>query len=130
MIIAVLERKAHITLINRDIYVNVVGGLRPEGTSTDLAAALAIWSDEKGVKLPAGMLAIGEIGLTGDLRPVQSAEKLVKEAARLGFKTVLLPARSLEKLPSRPDGIKLVGVRTLLEAITAASQISQKQQLQ
>ncbi len=129
MIIAVLERKAHITLINRDIYVNVVGGLRPEGTSTDLAAALAIWSDEKGVKLPAGMLAIGEIGLTGDLRPVQSAEKLVKEAARLGFKTVLLPARSLEKLPSRPDGIKLVGVRTLLEAITAASQISQKQQL-
>ena len=98
-------------------------------TAADLAAALAIWSDEKGVKLPAGLLAIGEIGLTGDLRPVQSAEKLVKEAARLGFKTVLLPSRSLEKLPSRPDGIKLVGVRTLLEAITAASQISQKQQL-
>ena len=130
MIIAVLERKAGLTLINRDIYVNVVGGLRPEGTSTDLAAALAIWSDEKGIKLPSDMLAIGEIGLTGDLRPVQSAEKLIKEAARLGFKTVVLPARSLEKLPSKPQGVKLVGVRTLSEAITASSQISQKKNLE
>ena len=129
MIIAVLERKAGLTLINRDIYVNVVGGLRPEGTSTDLAAALAIWSDEKGVKLPSDMLAIGEIGLTGDLRPVQAAEKLVKEAARLGFKTVLLPARNLEKLPAKPEGIRLVGVRTLAEAITASSQISQNKAL-
>ncbi len=125
MIIAVLERKAGITLINRDIYVNIVGGLRPEGTSTDLAAALAIWSAEKGVKIPANMLAIGEIGLTGDLRPVQSAEKLVKEAARLGFDTVVLPKRSLDRMPSKPEGVKLVGVRTLAEAITASSQISQ-----
>jgi len=126
MIIAVLERKAGLTLINRDIYVNVVGGLRLEGTSTDLAAALAVWSAEKRVRLPAGMLAIGEIGLTGDLRPVQSAEKLVKEAARLGFKTVILPKRNAEKMTDVPAGIKLKGVRTLLEAITASSQTLQK----
>ena len=56
---------------------------------------------------------------------LQAAEKLVKEAARLGFKTVLLPARNLEKLPAKPEGIRLVGVRTLAEAITASSQISQ-----
>ena len=129
MITAVLERKAGLTLINRDIYVNVVGGFRPEGTSTDLAAALAIWSDEKNIRIPADLLAIGEIGLTGDLRPVQQAEKLVKEAARLGFKTVVLPKRSLEKMLSKPEGIKLVGVRTLLEAVTAASQIVQKKPL-
>ena len=129
MITAVLERKAGLTLVNRDIYVNVVGGFRPEGTSTDLAAALAIWSDEKGVRIPADLLAIGEIGLTGDLRPVQQADKLVKEAARLGFKTILLPERSLSRINEKPVGVKLLGVRTLLEAVTAASQIFQKKPL-
>jgi len=126
MIVAVLEKKCHITLVNRDVYVNVVGGMKPEGTSTDLAVALAIWSDEKSYKVPSDFIAIGEIGLTGDLRPVQSAEKLVKESARMGFKTILLPLRSLEKLNSKPEGVKLIGVKTLLEAITQTSQISQK----
>ena len=126
MIIAVLERKAGLSLINRDVYVNVVGGLKPEGTSTDLAAAVAIWSDEKGVKLPADTLVMGEIGLTGDLRPVQNADKLVKEAARLGFKTVILPLRSCAKAKGAAEGIRLTGVRTLAEALTASSQISQK----
>ncbi len=125
MIIAVLERKAGVTLLNRDVYVNVVGGLRPEGTSCDLAAALAIWSDEKNVKIPADVLCIGEIGLTGDLRPVQAAEKLVKEAARLGFKAVILPQRNIAGIRGAGD-IRLIGVRTLAEAITASSQISQK----
>ena len=129
MITAVLERKAGLSLINRDIYVNVVGGLKPEGTSTDLAAALAIWSDEKNVKMPSDLLAIGEIGLTGDLRPVMQAEKLVKEAARLGFKTVILPKRSLERMVNRPEDVKLLGVRTLLEAVTSASQLVQKKPL-
>lgn len=127
MIVAVLERKCRITLINRDIYVNIVGGLRPEGTSTDLAVALAIWSDEKGFKIPADCLAIGEIGLTGDLRPVQNADKLIKEASRMGFKTLLLPQRNLERLTERPAGMNFIGVKTLSEAITAASQISHKQ---
>ena len=113
------------TLLNRDVYVNVVGGLRPEGTSCDLAAALAIWSDEKNVKIPADVLCIGEIGLTGDLRPVQAAEKLVKEAARLGFKAVILPQRNVAGIKGA-GGIRLVGVKTLAEAITASSQISQK----
>ncbi len=127
MIVAVLERKCRITLINRDVYVNIVGGIRPEGTSTDLAVALAIWSDEKGFKIPADCLVIGEIGLTGDLRPVQNADKLIKEACRMGFKTVLLPQRSLERLTERPAGMSFIGVKTLSEAITAASQISHKQ---
>ncbi len=117
MIVAVLERKAQVNLINRDVYVNIVGGLKPEGTSTDLAVALAIWSAEKGVRMPARMLAFGEIGLTGELRPVQNAEKLMLEAARMGFETVLLPKRNLQRL-SRPDtGVKAVGVTTLREAL-------------
>ncbi len=126
MIVAVLERKCHITLINRDVYVNVVGGMKPEGVSIDLAVALAIWSDEKGYKIPVDCLVIGEIGLTGDLRPVQNCDKLVKEASRMGFKTIILPQRNLDKLSFEPEGIKLIGVKTLVQAITQASQISQK----
>ena len=126
MIIAVLERKAGMTMINRDVYVNVVGGLRPEGTSTDLAVALAIWSDEKNVKIPADTLAIGEVGLTGDLRPVQFADKIAKEAQRLGFRRMILPQRNLARAREGADGMELIGVKTLSEAITASSRISQK----
>ncbi|MCF0150845.1 MAG: DNA repair protein RadA [Firmicutes bacterium] len=121
MIVAVLERKAGLSLINRDIYVNIVGGMRPEGTSTDLAVALAVWSDEKGVQLPGGFMAIGEIGLTGTLRPVQNADKLVREADRMGFSTMLMPLRSMERLTEKPKNLKLIGVTTLAEAIKAAA---------
>ena len=126
MIIAVLERKAGVTMINRDVYVNVVGGLRPEGTSTDLAVALAIWSDEKNVKIPPDTLIIGEVGLTGDLRPVQFADKIAKEAARLGFRRIIIPYRNITRAKEGAAGIELVGVKTLSEAITASSRISQK----
>ncbi len=117
MIIAVLEKKAGLTLINRDVYVNIVGGLRPDGTSTDLAVAAAIWSDEKGIPLSSETLIIGEIGLTGDLRPVQNAEKIILEAVRMGFKKVILPQRSLARLLKKPEGIKLVGVKSVSEAL-------------
>ncbi|MBR0131126.1 MAG: DNA repair protein RadA [Firmicutes bacterium] len=124
MIVAVLERKAKLTLINRDIFVNIVGGLRPEGTSTDLAVALAIWSGEKGVKLPKGTIAIGEIGLTGDLRPVQNAEKMVREADRMGFRILFLPRRSMEKLREKPQNLQLIGITDIKEAISKADTLS------
>nr|HML38722.1 DNA repair protein RadA [Bacillota bacterium] len=79
MILAVLERKTGLSLINQDVYVNIVGGLKPDGTSIDLAVALAIYSTCKGLKGSGRVLAVGEIGLTGDLRSIQNAEKIVKE---------------------------------------------------
>ena len=123
MILAVLEKKAGLSLLSRDVYVNVVGGLKPEGTSTDLAAALAIWSAEKGALIPHGTLFIGEIGLTGDLRPVMHAEKLCKEASRMGFERVVLPRRNLDRIRDAAAGIELCGVTTLKEAIEAASRL-------
>ena len=117
MIIAVLEKKAGLTLINRDVYVNIVGGLHPEGTSTDLAVAAAIWSDEKGIPIPSDTLIIGEIGLTGDLRPVQGAEKLVSEAARMGFRRVVLPKRSVDRMLKKAENVELTGVKSLAEAL-------------
>lgn len=121
MILAVLERKANLSLINQDVYVNIVGGLRPEGTSIDLAVALAIYSSCKRIKGLSRVLAIGEIGLTGDLRSIRNADKIVREAARLGFVKVIMPQKNAAKLAEMPGGLKVVGVNSLKEAIQAAS---------
>ena len=97
MILAVLEKIVGMPLGNQDVYVNVVGGIRPEGTGADLAAALAIYSSFKNITARKRTLAMGEIGLTGDLRSVQNAEKIIKEAARLGYEQVILPKRNAQK---------------------------------
>lgn len=98
MILAVLEKKMGLSLINQDVYVNIVGGVRPEGTYTDLAVALAVYSSYKGKTVGSKTIALGEIGLTGDLRAVQNGEKILKEAAKLGFERIVLPVRNAERL--------------------------------
>lgn len=123
MILAVMERKAGISLINQDVYVNIVGGLKPDGTSIDLAVALAIYSTCKGLKGSGKVLAIGEIGLTGDLRSIQNADKIVREAARLGFTKAIMPQKNAARLTDVPGGIKVVGVNNLREAIQIVQQL-------
>lgn len=98
MILAVLEKKMGISLINQDVYVNIVGGIKPEGTYTDLAVALAVYSSYRGKALASNTLAFGEVGLTGDLRAVQNCEKILKEADRLGFGRILMPVRNADRL--------------------------------
>ncbi len=98
MILAVLEKKAGLQLLNQDVYINVAGGMRPEGTSPDLAVALAIYSSYNSVAAKKKTLAIGEIGLTGELRSVQNTEKIWKEAERMGYEQVIMPLRNAEKL--------------------------------
>lgn len=114
MILAVLERRVGLRLSDQDVYVNVVGGLHPDGTSVDLSVAMAVWSSVKGFVWDKDMMAIGEIGLTGDLRPVPNAEKIVREAVRMGFQKILLPASQAETIRSamsvRKDGEKPVTV--------------------
>jgi len=122
MILAVLERKAGLSLINQDVYVNIVGGLKPDGTSIDLAVALAIFSTSKGLKGSSKVLAIGEIGLTGDLRSIQNADKIVREAARMGFTNAIMPQKNAARLTDVPGGIKVVGVNSLREAIQIVQQ--------
>ena len=119
MIIAVMEKKVGLPLGGQDIYVNVVGGLRPEGTGTDLAVALAIYSSFKRVTPDSRTLALGEVGLTGDLRPVRNAEKIVKEAARLGYEQIIMPASNAEKLRGSLKGCRIAGVRNIHAAIRA-----------
>jgi DNA repair protein RadA/Sms len=120
MLLAVLEKKARIDVATQDVFVNIVGGVKPGGTSTDLATALAVWSSVNGVLIPAGTLAIGEVGLAGEVRPVSGVERMVGEAARLGFRTVILPKRSAEKMKT-PQGLILCGVLDIQDAIAALS---------
>ncbi|MDR0817204.1 MAG: DNA repair protein RadA [Clostridiales Family XIII bacterium] len=116
MIIAVLERRARLDLSAKDVYVNVVGGIRPEGTSPDLAVALAIWSSAKGVSIQPHTCAIGEIGLTGELRSVKNADKITAEAAKLGFTDLILPAKNAAKI-NAPQSLKLHGAATIVDAV-------------
>lgn len=118
MIIAVLEKKTGLSLINKDVYVNIVGGIKPEGTSTDLAVALAIYSSYKGIKVSSDQISVfGEIGLTGELRPIPNAEKMSKELSRLGFKFVIMPEKNAKKMSKKMDKTKTIGVGTLFEAV-------------
>lgn len=120
MILAVLEKKAGLQLINQDVYVNIVGGLRPEGTSVDLAVALAIFSSCRGIAAPVKTLAIGEIGLTGDLRSVRNADKICAEAERLGYEKVILPANNVRNAAAKgPKSCRVIGVRNIKEAMAA-----------
>lgn len=122
MILAVLEKKGGLQLTNQDVYINVAGGMRPDGTSPDLAVALAIYSSYKSVAASKRTLAIGEIGLTGELRSVQNTEKIWKEAARMGYEQVIMPLRNAEKLVKTADenkGCRVVGVKSLSDAMYA-----------
>ncbi len=116
MILAILEKKAKVHLYNQDVYVNVVGGIKPDGTSMDLAVMMAILSSLKDFTIDKKTLILGEVGLTGEVRAVQNCEKIVKEAYKLGFKKIILPAKNFNKLKKEKD-IAVIGVNNIREAI-------------
>lgn len=118
MILAVLEKKVGISLLNHDVYVNVVGGLKPDGPGADLAVALAIYSSFRERTSPRRMVALGEVGLTGNLRAVRNADRIVSEAARLGYEAVILP-RGNAKVSVPNADIEVVGAESLASAIKA-----------
>ena len=121
MILAVLERKAGLSLINQDVYVNVVGGLKPEGTYTDLSVAMSIYSSYRDKVFSPKTILLGEIGLTGELRNVQNADKIVKEAVRMGFTKIILPYGNAKKIGSDMGAdVQIVGVKNINEAICSS----------
>ena len=116
MILAVLEKKVGISLLNHDVYVNVVGGLKPDGPGADLAVALAIYSSFRERTSPRRVVALGEVGLTGNLRTVRNADRIVSEAARLGYETIIIPKGNLKGEKPAP-GVHVVGADSLGDAI-------------
>jgi DNA repair protein RadA/Sms len=116
LLIAVLEKRAGLKLYDQDAYVNVAGGLKLEEPAVDLGVALAIASGARGRPLPEGMAVFGEIGLTGEVRPVGRPEVRLSECAKSGFTHVVLPQRNRRGLKV-PDGLQLIGVTTVSEAL-------------
>lgn len=119
MILAVLEKKAGLNLINQDVFVNVVGGMKPDSTAVDLAVAMAIYSSLKGKVPKDNLMVIGEIGLTGELKPVKNADKIIGEAKRLGYNNIILPEKNYINIKNNvnKDNSQLVGVRNILDGL-------------
>lgn len=116
---AVLEKKANISFSSDDIYLKVTGGLKIIEPSVDLALCLSLVSNKKDRVIKKETLVFGEIGLTGDVRAVTSAEKRVKEGKKLGFKRCILPMDNLNNM-EKIKGIDLIGVKNIREAIDEA----------
>lgn len=116
VLMAVLEKRAGIPISNQDAYVNVVSGIRIDEPAIDLGIALAIVSSYKNIPLPKDLIAIGEIGLTGEIRSVNSIEKRIKEADKMGFKTCLVSESSIKQLKFKGN-INIIGVKTIKDAI-------------
>ncbi len=117
MLLAVLHRHGGIPLFNQDVFVNMVGGLRLTETAGDLAVALAVVSSYRDRPIPKDWVVFGELGLNGEVRPVQNGEERLKEAAKHGFAHALAPAKNIAK-----GGIKnleIVPVRSLRDALAA-----------
>jgi DNA repair protein RadA/Sms len=116
LVTAVLTQRAGLRLGNQDIIVNVTGGLKIGEPAADLGIALAIASSFRDMGVDPGLVVVGEVGLSGELRAVSQLERRVGEAARLGFKRCLVPKVST-RVSSVPKDIELIPVSTLREAI-------------
>jgi DNA repair protein RadA/Sms len=120
LIAAVLSRRVGLRLFEQDVFASVVGGLQVQEPASDLAVAVAIASSVRDRPVVADMAVIGEVGLSGEVRTVSHTSSRLREATRLGFKRCLLPKslRDNEDLPS--DGIEIVPVRSVAEAVERA----------
>lgn len=121
MLLAVLEKRAGFIFSNCDAYINVVGGLKLDEPATDLSVALALISSLKDVPIRDDTIAIGEIGLGGELRTVSYCEQRIKEADRLGFKRCIIPKHNLKNISDGFKGdIEIVGAADVGEAFRAS----------
>lgn len=117
MLMAVLDRHGGLFVLDHDVFVNVAGGMRLSEPASDLAALLAVASSHLRRPIPPDLVAFGEVGLTGELRPVPRTEARLSEAARLGFRRVILPRGRDAKTQARADGVELLPARTVSEAL-------------
>jgi DNA repair protein RadA/Sms len=116
MVLAVLHRHAGLSLQEHDVFANVVGGLTVDEPAWDLPVALALASSLRDFPLPPDLVVFGELGLTGEVRPVTFGEERIREAAKLGFKRALVPQDNLPRAPI--DGIEVRGVARIEAALS------------
>lgn len=116
LLLAVLEKRLGLKFSSQEVYLNVTGGLQLYETASDMAIALALISSLKDKPVPEYLIIFGEIGLAGECRTVSGIELRISEAVRLGFKTIVLPQKSLLKLKkSYKDVVEIVGVKSVYD---------------
>lgn len=119
MLMAVLEKRGGLPIGGYDSYINVIGGLTLEEPAADMATVLAIASSYFDKPVGADLAAIGEVGLSGEVRSVMNLNQRLKETARLGFARCVIPARNGKDEVTAPEGLKLIKIRNVREAIMA-----------
>lgn len=119
MLIAVLEKRAGYYFANTDCYLNIIGGLKIDEPASDLSVVLALVSSLKDMILKDDVIAIGEIGLAGEIRGVSNAQQRVNEAIRMGFRKIIIPYHNFKSLPDEiKNQAEIVGVRRIRDAFT------------
>ena len=116
MLLAVLEKRAGFKLVQKDVFLNIAGGIRLSDPASDLAVISAVLSSSLDIALPEGICLTGEVGLSGEVRPVGRIEQRILEAERIGFRALILPESNLHGLSEAPRSIQLIGVKTVEEA--------------
>ena len=123
LLLAVMEKRAGFRLYDKDVYINIAGGMSITEPAADLALCAAVASSFKNRPIDSDCSVIGEIGLAGEIRAVPQAERRIAECARMGFQRIILPKANLRSVRS-DHGATLIGVETVAEAIAALGLIS------
>ena len=118
LLLAVLEKRVGFKLLQKDVFLNIAGGLRVQDPAIDLAVLAAVLSSNMDIALDAGTCLCGEVGLAGEIRPVNRIEQRISEAQKLGFRRILIPAEQMERIDVRKgySGIEIVPVKKVTDA--------------
>ena len=119
IIIAILEKRAHLNLSNQDVYLNIANGLNVKETASDLSVAMAIASSMSGIAIQRTTAYIGELGLSGEVRPIRFLERRIKEMKKFSLKEVYISKRALKEIQASKiaEGIKIIGIEHISEAV-------------
>ena len=121
LLLAVLHRHAGIACFDQDVFINAVGGVRISEPAADLPVLMAVVSSLKNRPLPQKLAVFGEVGLAGEVRPVQRGQERLKEAAKLGFTHAIVPKANLPR--QGPAGMQIVGVERIDQAVVALREL-------
>ena len=117
MLLAVLEKRVGFKLAQKDVFLNIAGGLRVTDPAIDLSVVAAVLSSNGDMPIEGDVCMAGEVGLSGEIRPVSRIEQRIAEAQKLGFKRILIPSHNMKGLSQKQYDIELVPVRRVVEAV-------------
>jgi DNA repair protein RadA/Sms len=116
-ILAIVEKKLGVSLSKSDIYFNVVGGMAIKDTAADLSIALAVYNSIMGQSNDREIVALGELGLSGEIRAVTDIEARIRECTKLGYKTIIIPESNYRKLKDINDGAKIIAAKNISDLV-------------